>query len=190
VEEPYRTQIPWHGVYLFWADERCVPPDDAGSNYRLAIEKLIAHVPIPEDNVCRVRGELEPNTAARAYEHALVDFFCGPYPRFDLVLLGLGTDGHTASLFPGSSVLAERERLTAAVVAHYEGRPAHRVTLTLPVINAARQVLFLVVGDAKADIVRTVLEESKGQLPAQRVRLTAGQLTWLLDVAAAGQLAG
>lgn len=189
-EEPYRGQIPWEQVYLFWGDERCVPPDGPGSNYHLADEALISRVPIPSENVQRVRGELEPQSAARAYAKALYDFFCGPRARFDLVLLGLGNDGHTASLFPGSAALQETERLAISVEAHYQDRPAHRVTLTLPAINTARQVTFLVNGSAKAGIVQAVLEGPAGRLPAQQIRPTAGALTWLLDAAAAAQLTG
>lgn len=187
-EEPYRTQIPWEQVHLFWGDERCVPPDDPGSNYRLAGEMLISRVPIPPENVYRVRGELGAQGAAQSYEQTLEEFFCGPRPRFDLVLLGLGEDGHTASLFPGSPLLAETERLVAPARALYQDRPAERVTLTLPAINAARQVLFLVAGSEKAEAVRAVLEGPAGQLPAQQIRPTAGQLTWLLDASAASLL--
>ncbi len=187
-EEPYRSQIPWEEVFLFWGDERCVPPDDPGSNYRLAEETLISRVPIPPDNVYGVRTELEPERAAQVYDRALQDFFCGPRPRFDVVLLGLGDDGHTASLFPGSPALAERERLVVPVTAHYQDRPAQRVTLSLPAINSARQVLFLVAGSNKAEIVRAVLKGPAGQLPAQLVQPKAGQLTWLLDAEAAGRL--
>jgi len=187
-EEPYRAKIPWTQVHLFWGDERCVPPDHPDSNYQLANETLITHVPIPPANVYRVRGELEPELAARAYEKTLQDFFCGPRTRFDLVLLGLGSDGHTASLFPGSDALYERERLAVAVEARYQDRPVHRVTLTLPVINSARQVLFLVIGSAKAGIVQAVLEGPEGHLPAQQVRPTAGHLVWMIDSEAASQL--
>jgi 6-phosphogluconolactonase len=185
---PYRDQVPWEEVHLFWGDERCVPPGDPGSNYRLADEELIAHVPIPADNVHRVRGELETDAAARAYERELHDYFCGPRARFDLVLLGLGEDGHTASLFPGSPLLAGAERLVAPAMAAYQDRPAQRVTLTLAAINTARQVLFLVSGEAKAGIVQAV-REGEGRFPAGLVRPTAGQLTWLLDTAAAANLA-
>jgi 6-phosphogluconolactonase len=185
---PYREQIPWTGVHLFWGDERCVPPGDPGSNYRMAEETLIAGVPIPPENVHRIRGELEPRMAARAYERELQDFFCGPRTRFDLVLLGLGDDGHTASLFPNSPAPDETERLTAAVQAHYQDRPAHRVTLTLPAINTARAVLFLVTGGDKAGMVQAVLEGPAGQSPAGKVRPSAGQLTWLLDAEAAADL--
>jgi 6-phosphogluconolactonase len=189
-EDPYRARIPWHQVHLFWGDERCVPPGDPESNYRLADETLISQVPIPEGNVYRMRGELEPGAAARAYERVLEDFFCGPRARFDLVLLGLGEDGHTASLFPGSPVMAEVERLVAPVTAFYQDRPAQRMTLTLPAINASRQVLFLVSGSAKAQVVQAVVEGPERHLPAQRIQPAAGQLTWLLDAAAASLLGG
>jgi 6-phosphogluconolactonase len=189
-EEPHRGQIPWKGVHLFWGDERCVPPDDPGSSFRAADEAFISRVPLPWDNVHRVRGELAPEVAARAYANALTDFFCGPHARLDLVLLGLGEDGHTASLFPGSDALQETTRLAAAVEAHYEDRPADRVTLTLPAINTARHILFLVTGSDKARIVRAVLEGDQRSYPARQVYPTAGELTWLLDAAAASSLQG
>lgn len=187
-EEPYRSQIPWEKVHLFWVDERCVPPEAAGSNYRMAKELLISQVPIPPNHVHRMLGELEPEVAAQAYERELQDFFCGPRPRFDLVLLGLGEDGHTASLFPDSPLLAERERLVAPATASYQGRPAGRITLTLPAINSARQILFLVAGIAKAGIVESVLAGPDNRFPVQGVRPSAGSLSWLLDAAAASQL--
>jgi 6-phosphogluconolactonase len=186
--EPYRGAIPWARVHLFWADERCVPVTDPESNFRLVSEALICRVPIPVQNVHRVPAELGAETAAHAYGDLLFTFFGGPPPPFDLVLLGLGGDGHTASLFPGSSAAQETERLAVAVEADYQGRPAQRVTLTLPAINAARQVIFLVSGSVKAGIVQAVLEGPEGEFPAQRVRPTAGQLTWLLDAAAAAHL--
>jgi 6-phosphogluconolactonase len=189
-EEPYRGQIPWEGVHLFWGDERCVPPDDPGSSFRAADEAFISSVPLPPDNAHRVRGELAPEVAARAYANALDDFFCGPHARLDLVLLGLGEDGHTASLFPGSDALQETTRLTASVEAHYQDRPTGRVTLTLPAINTARHVLFLVSGSDKARIAQAVLEGDHGIYPAQQVRPTAGELTWMLDTAAASRLRG
>lgn len=186
--EPYRAQLPWEHIHLFWGDERSVPPDDPASNYQLAHESLLARVPIPPQNIHRVQGELEAGAAARAYERTLQDYFCGPQTRFDLVLLGLGDDGHTASLFPESAALGERERPAAAVEAHYQDRPARRVTLTLPAINSARQVWFLVTGSAKAGIVKEVLEGPDRGLPAQQVRPKAGQLLWILDEAAASRL--
>jgi 6-phosphogluconolactonase len=187
-EEPYRSQLPWGQLHLFWGDERAVPPDDPASNYRLAYSSLIEHVPIPPENIHRIHGELPAEPAARSYENVLHHYFCGPRTRFDLVLLGLGRDGHTASLFPGSDVLQETERLAAAVEAHYQNRPAHRITLTLPALNSARQVWFLVTGSDKAGIVSRVMEDPGGDLPAQQVRPVAGQLTWGLDTAAASRL--
>lgn len=189
-EDPYRGQIPWEHVHLFWADERCVSPQDATSNYRMAREILISKVPIPPDQVHRMQGELAPEVAARVYERELQDFFCGPRPRLDLVLLGLGEDGHTASLFPGSPLLAEKDRLVAPAAASYQDRPVERITLTLSAINTARQVLFLVGGSAKAGIVVSVLKGPDGCFPAQGVQPTAGSLTWLLDAPAAAQLQG
>lgn len=196
--DPYRDQIPWELVHLFWSDERCVPPDNPGSNFHLANETLIAHVPLLPDHVHRVLGELEPRTAARAYERDLQDFFCGPRTRFDLVLLGVGSDGHAASLFPGSTALQARQRLAVAVEAHYQDRPASRVTLTLAALNTARHVLFLVAGSAKAGIVQAMLQgpaldgsgsvEAHLPLPAQQIQPMAGQLTWLIDAAAASKL--
>jgi 6-phosphogluconolactonase len=179
--EPYRSEIPWSGVHFFWSDERCMPPDDSESNYRLADSALLSHVPIVPDQVHRILGEMGPERAAHLYELALHDFFCGPLARFDLVLLGLGEDGHVASLFPGSAALLERERLAVAAEARYQDRPAQRVTLTLPAINSAREILFLVTGRAKAGIVQTILEGPDTGLPAQLARPTAGRVTWLLD---------
>jgi 6-phosphogluconolactonase len=186
--ETNREQLPWQEIHFFWSDERCVPPGDPGSNYRLADEALISHLDIPPENVHRVHGELKPEAAARAYEHVLQDYFCGTRTRFDLVLLGLGSDGHTASLFPGSPALDETLRLATAATATYEGRPAQRVTLTLPSINSAREVLFLVTGSAKADIVHAVLEDTEGDYPAQRIQPVAGRLLWLLDSEAGRKL--
>lgn len=187
-EEPQRSAVPWERVHLFWGDERCVPPSDPASNYRLAHGTLIDGLPIPAENVHRMRGELAPEEAARAYDRELQDFFCGPRPRFDLALLGLGSDGHTASLFSGSAALDERKQLAVAVTARYEDRPARRITLTLPAINSAREVWFLVTGSAKAQIVRDVLTGSQERRPAQLIRPAAGQLTWLLDTGAASLL--
>ncbi|MFN2289781.1 MAG: 6-phosphogluconolactonase [Anaerolineae bacterium] len=187
-EEPYCSEVPWQQVHLFWGDERCVPPDDPGSNYYMAEETLLRHVPVPSENIHRIQGELAPDQAVRAYGRDLEDFFCGPHTRFDLMLLGLGSDGHTASLFPDSATLQETARLVAAAEAHYEDRPASRITLTLPVINTSRHILFLVSGSSKAEILQQVLSEPQGPLPAQRVQPRAGELTWLVDEAAASEL--
>ena len=185
-EEPYRSHIPWAQVHLFWADERCVPADHPASNFRLAYETLIVQVPIPAENVHRVHGELGAQEAARRYDRKLRRTFDSPQTRLDLVLLGLGRDGHTASLFPGSAALEEMGRLAVAAYAHYDGRPSERVTLTLPILNAAEQVFFLVSGREKAEIVRAVLSDVDGRLPARRIRPASGLVTWVLDAAAAG----
>jgi len=181
----------WERVHVFWGDERRVPPEHEDSNYRMARETLLDRVPIPARNVRRIRGEADPRQAATDYEQALREFFgAGSAPRFDLVLLGMGEDGHTASLFPGTDGLREGRRW---VVAHYvEKLGAWRVTLTLAVINAAAEVVLLVSGAGKAERLREVLEGSVAAepLPARAVRPTAGRLVWLVDAAAASLLGG
>lgn len=183
---PFREQIPWESVHIFWGDERCVPPEDPGSNYRLACEALLDHVPLPERNIHRVRGEWEPEVAAQAYTKDLRGFFQASWPVFNLVLLGMGSDGHTASLFPGSDALREGTRPAVGVIANYQDRPARRVTLTAPAINAAQEVIFLVSGADKAETLQAVLEGpyQPYNLPAQLVQPTQGQLLWLVDNAA------
>lgn len=182
----YRNAIPWAPVHLFWADERCVAPDHGESNYHLAAANFLSLVPIPAGNIHRIRGEEGPGKAARAYEEDLRTFFNG-MPVFDLVLLGVGEDGHTASLFPGLPELEERERLAMPV---YLNRPQYdRVTLTLPVLNHAAHVVFLVTGRAKAGVVSAVIEDAKGgRYPAGLVRPVSGDVTWFLDKEAAGSL--
>lgn len=185
----FAGRIPWPKVHLFWGDERCVPPDHADSNFRMVRESLLTKVSLPPENIHRMAGEKEPMLAAGEYEAELKIFFQlggGGLPRFDLILLGLGEDGHTASLFPGTAALNERERL---VTANFVARlSAHRLTLTLPVLNHAAQVLFLVAGKSKATIVKELFAtESGAGLPAARVRPAAGALVWLMtrDAAAA-----
>lgn len=185
--EPYVGQIDWRAVHVFWGDERCVPPQHADSNYRMARETLLDHVPIREQHIHRIHGEDDPAQAALAYARALRAHFGGP-PRLDLALLGLGADGHTASLFPHTPALAERRRLAAAVYAAQ--RDSWRVTLTYPTLNAAAQVIFLVSGIDKADTLRAVLEGPHRplDLPAQGIRPRSGRLLWLADDAAAARL--
>jgi len=172
-------------VHVFWGDERCVPPEHPESNYRLAREALLDHVPLPLANIHRIHTEREPAQAAADYERTLRRFFGpGNAPRFDLVLLGLGTDGHTASLFPGTPAVQEHERW---VVAHYvPSLAAWRVTLTPAVLNAADQVTFLVAGAEKAGVLDRVLNGpcQPDVLPAQVVRPAGGSLLWLVDAAA------
>jgi 6-phosphogluconolactonase len=188
-DDPYRNRVDWSKTCVFWGDERCVPPDDPGSNYRQAHDILLARVHIPAGNVLRIKGELAPQTASDDYAQTL-KAYAEPgreWPHFDLILLGLGEDGHTASLFPGSPVEAGSPAL--AVTAEYQGRPADRVTLTPVVFNDARQILFLVTGANKAVTLTRVLSDLRilEKLPAQRIRPTDGQVTWLVDEAAAGR---
>jgi 6-phosphogluconolactonase len=187
---PFRERVDWRRTWVFFGDERAVPPDHAGSNYRMAQETLLSRVPIPAAQVLRIRGEAEdPEVAAAEYARALSQAFGtrrGTLPRFDLVLLGLGVDGHTASLFPDSPVVREVFRTVAAVHVTAATIP-QRLTLTLPVFNAAAQVIFLVAGAEKAKVVKAVLGE-RATLPAAMVRPDDGELVWLLDRAAAAQL--
>lgn len=183
---PYHTRVPWESTHVFFGDERMVPPDDPESNARMAFESLLRFVPIPEEQVHRIRGENpDPDRAAEEYEEMLRNTFrLAPRerPRFDLILLGLGADGHTASLFPGDRAIEESERL--AVPATAPVPPRSRVSLTLPVLNAASSVLFLISGATKAPAVQRVRRGEN--LPAARVRPESGALLWLCDRAAAG----
>ncbi len=177
----------WPRVHVFWGDERCVPVDDPGNSYAQARDVLLARVPIPADHVHRVQSDLEPAEAARAYA-ATLSGFRPPWPRFDLALLGMGEDGHTASLFPGSPV--DEASPVIAVTAHYQDRPANRVSLTPLVLNTARQIVFLVSGQSKSEALASVLKGDyhPEQLPAQRIHPKDGTLTWLVDEAAASKL--
>jgi 6-phosphogluconolactonase len=186
----FQSQVPWDRVHFFWGDERCVPPDHPDSNYRMAFETLLSKAPVPEENIHRIEAELVPEIAAARYEKAIRDFFSladSAWPAFDLVILGLGDDGHTASLFPGSEALNERHRLVVA--AYNEKLKSHRVTLTLPVLNRAANIFFLVAGASKTAILRDVLQrESSKNLPAQQIDPPNGRLIWFVDQAAAASL--
>ncbi|HEY7190987.1 MAG TPA: 6-phosphogluconolactonase [Vicinamibacterales bacterium] len=178
-----RARVPWAHIDVFWGDERCVPPDHPDSNYRMAHETLLSSVPIAPDHIHRIAGELDDaSVAARMYEAAILATLSPgePMPRFDLILLGLGTDGHTASLFPGTPALAERERLCVDNWVPATG--VRRITLTLPLINAARTVMFVVSGPDKAAIVQAVQQRrgSERAFPAQFVQ-PDGELLWMLD---------
>jgi len=183
----FSERMRWDQTWIFFGDERAVPPDHPESNYRMAYESLLSKVPIPEHQVLRMHGEQsDADAAAAAYAAELAGAIGtkrGELPRFDVVLLGLGIDGHTASLFPGSPVLREVFRAVAAVHVAAAQIP-QRLTLTFPVLNAAARVVFLVTGPEKAKILRTVLSEHSG-LPAALVRPTNGELIWLTDRAAA-----
>jgi 6-phosphogluconolactonase len=184
--------VDWPRVHVFWSDERCVPPDSPGSNYRLAYDELLSKVPVAADNVHRIRGEIDPADAAQEYEQivrATVPAGSGGVPRFDLLLLGLGDDGHTASVFPGSPLLGSPdERLVAAV--YVPKLKAHRLTFTPRLLNAAREVLFLVAGAGKAEALAAVLEgdADPAQYPASIVQPDDGHVTWAVDRDAASGL--
>jgi 6-phosphogluconolactonase len=184
----FRERVDWSRVHFFWGDERCVPPDHQDSNFRMTRETLLDAIQAPSENIHRIVGELEPAAAAAGYEAELRRFFGAQIPRFELVLLGLGEDGHTASLFPNSSALDERQRWVAAT--YVQKLRSHRVTLTVPVLNAAAQVVFLVAGASKAEIVKEILRPDRDPslFPAARIQPSNGILTWLISEDAATAL--
>ena len=181
----YKERLPWNHVHLFWGDERCVPPDHPESNFGMVKDALLSKIKIPAENIHRMAGECEPQAAAAEYEKHLQEFFgleSGALPRFDLVLLGIGEDGHTASLFPGSKALNETKPLVVAPFV--EKLNSYRLTLTLPVLNNGAEVWFQVTGASKADAVKKVLGGSS-DLPAAKVQPTNGKLTWFITKDAA-----
>lgn len=187
--EEFATRVEWPKVHVFFGDERCVPPNDEASNYHMAYESLLARVSIPTENVHRMIGEGDAASNARLYEDELRVFFGDEeLPRFDLVMLGMGKDGHTASLFPGSPALAESD---AWVLANWvEKIGAYRLTLTSRVINNAAHVLFVITGAGKAERLLEVIEGARDpqRLPAQLIRPARGTLDWYIDEAAASKL--
>ena len=189
---PYTDQVGWHALDIFWGDERFVPESDPESNAGAARAAFLDHVPIPPERIYPFPTvDIEPAAAAAAYERTLREVFgpAGDVPRFDLILLGMGDDGHTASLFPETAALGERDAL--AVANEVPKLNATRLTLTVPVLNAGRHVVFLVAGEGKAETLAAVLDgpERPRELPSQLVRPDAGALTWLVDRAAAARLA-
>lgn len=187
-QSPHREQIAWQHVVAYWGDERCVPAEDLNSNYGRARDLLLGHVPIPAQNIHRVRTELDHDLAADDYANLLRRHAEPPldWPRFDLVLLGLGEDGHVASLFPG--IQPEPGRSTMVSKSTTPGPGPWRVSLTPAVFNSARTVAFLVQGEVKSKIVASVLygRSQAEQLPARQIHPENGKLIWLLDAAAAG----
>jgi 6-phosphogluconolactonase len=175
-------QLPWDRIHIFFGDERHVPPDHPDSNFRMANESLLTKVQIPEKNIHRIHAELDSDTAAAEYDQQLRNFFQlsnHDWPRFDLIFLGIGEDGHTASLFPGSKALTEASR---RVVANWiEKFQTFRITLTFPVLNHAAEVVFLVSGAGKAKILSEVLRPGARKFPAQYVQPENGRLLWLVD---------
>ena len=194
--EPRASRVNWSRVFFVWGDERCVPPTDPESNFRMAREALLDHVPVPPGNVHRMHGEEDPESAATSYEATLRTLFRtsnGP-PSFepgrniDLALLGLGDNGHTASIFPGSAIVNERARW---VLSEYVPAVSMwRITMTAPLLNAATEILFLVSGAAKASVLGRVLEGPRDphELPAQLIAPTHGRIQWMVDRAATAQL--
>jgi 6-phosphogluconolactonase len=184
--EPWRSRVPWPWVHVFWGDERCVTPNDERSNERMARQALLDHVPVVAGQVHPIRCAGDPAAAAARYEEILKEYFPDSRPRFDLVFLGLGANGHTASLFPGTDVLKEERRWAAEVYVAEEN--LWRVTLTAGAINSAALVAFLVAGQEKAEILRRVREGPRdpSNLPAQMIEPRVGELVWLVDREAGG----
>jgi len=187
--EEYEGSIDWARIHLFWGDERCVPPYMPDSNFRMVNEALIKRINIPAKNVHRIPAERPPGEAAQAYEAEVARLFnlkSGEFPEFDVLLLGLGEDGHIASLFPGSSALQETSRLFVDV--YVERLMAYRITMTLPVINHGTSIIFLVSGKSKAAILREVFKEDVAIYPAQLIKPVKGKVIWFVDRDAASQL--
>ncbi len=186
--EPFKNGVNWNLVQLFFSDERSVPSNDLQSNYGMVEQSLLSCIDIPSQNVHRIKGELAPPLAAQEYEHELKSVFGDTQGRFDLMLLGIGEDGHVASMFPGSDVVEEKSALVRPSM--NPSQSIQRVTLTFPVINNTREILFLVSGKRKSSIVRRVLGTSNPtkDLPATMVRPVDGNLRWLLDHDAASQI--
>jgi 6-phosphogluconolactonase len=189
--QPFVKQVPWDKLDLYWVDERCVPPDNAESNYRMTNEALLSRVPLPAERVHRMEGELEPEVAAARYESTIRNTFKlegAETPTFDLVLLGMGDDGHTASLFPHTEALNDLTHI--AIANHVPQKDTWRITLTWPVINQGRKVAFLIEGGGKAQILHDVFlgPYQPETFPSQIIRPASGQLALLLDAAAASKL--
>jgi 6-phosphogluconolactonase len=186
LDQPFREQIAWARIHFFWSDERHVPPDHPDSNYRMANEAMLSQVPVTKENIHRVPSE-NPNATqvASEYEQTLVKTTQQSLPRMDLILLGLGPDGHTASIFPGSDVLHETKRLVAAP--WVEKFHTYRITMTPPLLNNGASVVFLVSGSEKATIVKEALQGPE-KYPAQAVKPTNGELLWMLDEDAASEI--
>jgi 6-phosphogluconolactonase len=189
--DAYRHRVDWQYVHFFWADERCVPKEDEASNFRTAFDTFLSKIALPDRNIHRIKGEETPDKAAKDYEEEIRRSFGeSERPGFDLIILGVGEDGHTASLFPGSKSLEETVRLAIPV---YLGEPRkNRITLTLPVLNNADQILFLVAGPSKASVLSEILgeKEKRKWFPAGLVRPARGNMTWLIDQEAAAKLGG
>ena len=191
--KPFVKQVPWDKLDLYWVDERCVPPDNVESNYRMTSEALLSKVPLAAERIHRMEGELDPEVAAARYESTIRNTFKlegAETPTFDLVLLGMGDDGHTASLFPHTEALNDLTHI--AIANHVPQKDTWRITLTWPVINQGREVAFLIEGSAKAQVLHDVFlgPYQPDTFPSQIIRPASGSLTLLLDTAAAAKLPG
>ena len=188
----FKLSVDWKEVQFYWGDERCVPPDDKSSNYAMANRTLLSHLPLRPDQIHRMRGELAPEEAASAYEEELKNAFSlgeGEFPRFGLVMLGLGDNRHTLSLFPGhKDAIEETEKMVVAL--EVEATPSKRISFTPPVANNAQRAMFIVTGREKAEAVRDIIEGPRDpvKFPAQAIQPSDGELIWLLDKAAASLL--
>ena len=195
--EQYRDKVMWNRVHFFWTDERCVPKDSEESNFKTAFDALFSKIPLPAQNIHRIKGELPPEKAAEDYANDIRKFFGKSEVIFNLVILGIGEDGHTASLFPGSKALEETKRLAVPVYpvrnnfsngVNMKKNKINRVTLTLPVLNNAAQTLFLAAGRSKADIILKVLGNRDKSYPAGLINPVHGTVQWLLDKDVAGKI--
>ena len=176
----YQGRVDWHHVHFFWADERCVPIENEESNFKLVFDLLLSKISVPHGNIHRIKVEEGPEKGAQDYEDRIREFFnTSGFPVFDLIILGVGKNGHTASLFPGSIYLKGDTRL--AIPVYVQEMKTHRITLTLPVLNNADHIVFLASGSAKADIITEVLGNRKEQYPAGLVSPVHGNLIWMLD---------
>jgi len=188
--EPFKSRVPWDEAFIFWGDERFVPSDDPENNARMTREKLLDHVPLPSDHIFPIPTSGKPKAAATTYASTLSSFFgnSNDFPRFDFMLLGLGENGHTASLFPETDVLQEQNKLVDSVF--IEEKDQYRITLTYPVINSARNIVFLVHGSSKSSVLQKILEGKyePNELPAQLIKPSSSELFWLIDENAAAIL--
>jgi 6-phosphogluconolactonase len=185
---PYKQQIPWQKVHVFWGDERYVPIEDDRSNAKMAYDTLLNHVEVPETQIYVMTSDQPAGAFANQYEQQIKDHFKDTLPIFDLILLGMGDDGHTASLFPETEVVHEKEKLVTSL--YFPSQDMYRITMTAPLINHAKQIMMLVFGKNKADTLQAVLKgaHQPNHLPVQLIQPEHGTLTWLLDEAAASRL--
>ncbi|MDR3681723.1 MAG: 6-phosphogluconolactonase [Flavipsychrobacter sp.] len=185
---PYKNEMPWNKTFVFWGDERWVALDDKDNNAHMAKVQLLDHIDIPATNIFPIPVNLPPAQAATEYERVIISFFKDQPPAFDLILLGLGENGHTASLFPGTTVLSEHSRLVKEV--YVEEVNMYRITMTAPLINKSRNIMFLVAGEGKAEILNTVLNSpsTPDKYPAQMISPTSGNLYWYIDEKAEAKL--